>query len=919
MRLWAKSLTAVLLVTSLGPVSSGAAAQSPARCDSHTVAWGDSLSAISDRYNIHLGELKTANPGLRAPFVLQPGDILCIPSRARRNIATLDPDVPESTAYSGQLIIELELPQRFFAKPRVGGDHILRFNGEDGFLELPDGYIAKGRGTVAHWVQVDDQPAPGVLIYTTNQGSIFGGSGRSVEITVLIDDAKHVNFIYRDGRDNSLTLVSRAPLTPEKWQHIAVTYDTAGLAALYIDGALDGALAFDGPSRASQDQPHGVVFGKSIEGADHFAGRIDDLQIWTRALPAADICVMTQTSRVSGRGHAGFWGFNEGKGRSARNRLSSSESLRLEGGVSWQEKLEATRVEGTPCDAQVAAASARLEALRRPPQVQTAAAPPQQASASAARTMSAASADSPTGGAEDELRARLRAEIEADLRREFETREQGFRARTEAEIEDRVNTELARRMPATAPVPLTDALRTALKAALDTARNSGVFDARYFPNLTWVTTEADRQAARAAIESGKLDDGSFFNRYAAGQRLRLYRTTANTLRYEFVTAAPEGQPSLFLVESYRLSSFLGAYGTGRILNTFTLLPQEEAVVSIETYQTSLSGRANSSSILDSFSEASAKEFENAVETEQSRQVRSRKSLEVNVSAQAEARWGFGKASLSSEVTGKTNVARETFARNISNAVQKHAAKASASRNIQVNRSSSTSTESGEKQATQRVIRNPNGNRTLNFLFYQMNQEYFTILHLVDVQVGFYDGAGTTTILPLSEFDALLALAIPDEDNRAEVQRIVLGEIRSIADYQGRRHPDFVTSARYLRADGAAAEEGYRRIDTTYQSCFRDDDTCDTARRVPGDGSILVTGLVVSADKIVLRTDGIYAEALLGKSDAWDEHNLLLNRELLRKERILNDLLERNQRYPPDVSSRQPLGPKAAAADGVPNP
>jgi hypothetical protein len=68
---------------------------------------------------------------------------------------------------------------------------------------------------------------------------------------------------------------------------------------------------------------------------------------------------------------------------------------------------------------------------------------------------------------------------------------------------------------------------------------------------------------------------------------------------------PEPRPRLLLVEVYRLSSYLGSYGAGRVLKTLTLLPGEKTKVSVKTYTHSTTDAKQASSILDSFTKESA--------------------------------------------------------------------------------------------------------------------------------------------------------------------------------------------------------------------------------------------------------------------------------------------------------------------------
>ena len=48
-------------------------------------------------------------------------------------------------------------------------------------------------------------------------------------------------------------------------------------------------------------------------------------------------------------------------------------------------------------------------------------------------------------------------------------------------------------------------------------------------------------------------------------------------------------------------------------------------------------------------------------------------------------------------------------------------------------------ETEEQTEIGREIENINVGRTLNFVFRQMNQEFITILHLVDVRVAYFNG------------------------------------------------------------------------------------------------------------------------------------------------------------------------------------
>ncbi len=193
---------------------------------------------------------------------------------------------------------------------------------------------------------------------------------------------------------------------------------------------------------------------------------------------------------------------------------------------------------------------------------------------------------------------------------------------------------------------------------------------------------------------------------------------------------------LFLVEKCRLSTFLGAYGAGRTIRTVCLLPGQRDTISVKTYKRTSEAETSASSILDSYTKESEEDFESTLSREQSSKQASDESLKWDVKGQGQANWGVGSASLTAGASGGTNGSREELSKNIATAVRTHAAKASAKREIDIRSSREVKTEAGEEHSTQTEIENINVSRTLNFTFRQMNQEFISLLHLVDVRIGY---------------------------------------------------------------------------------------------------------------------------------------------------------------------------------------
>lgn len=342
-----------------------------------------------------------------------------------------------------------------------------------------------------------------------------------------------------------------------------------------------------------------------------------------------------------------------------------------------------------------------------------------------------------------------------------------------------------------------------------------------------------------------------------------------------VTAASQQPPvpilhRLLLVEDMRLSSFLGAYGAGRTIKTFSLLPGERTKISIKTYLRTATDAKRASSILDSFTEESATDFQTTMENEQSSKNLVEESSNYKVGAEANAHWGWGSAKVSAEASGGTNAAREELAKNIATATQKHAARASSKRDVQVNTSFEVKEEAGEETSIERQIENINLSRTLNFVFRQMNQEFISLLHLVDVRIGYFrvdavpgqaEPVTTYREATLPQLDGLLAEVIVPA-HREEVRDTILHQLQHVFDYQDGHHCLVETKTMTDDSGAELPNSSYLRIRKDLVSRYED----------PATGTqVSVPGVILAVVKNVLRTDGVIVEALLGQGDALDEY------------------------------------------------
>ena len=426
---------------------------------------------------------------------------------------------------------------------------------------------------------------------------------------------------------------------------------------------------------------------------------------------------------------------------------------------------------------------------------------------------------------------------------------------------------------------VTDQNINEIQSTVAIAMRTGFANKKLFPNiqLTSGTLRFDQigETAVAPVSAtpvtsvlAQLNTDEVSYNLQAGRRLNVYTSFSGATKYNYLPEPKEAVPHLYLIETYRLSTFLGNYGAGRIIKTFTLLPGEKTKISVKTFTKTESQRKSSSSILDSFTEESADDFESSLQEEQSNKQAYTKSFEYHAEAEAKAGWGWGSAKVSGGVKGSTNSSREEFSKSVSSATQKHSAKASAKRDIQIDTSYEVSESSGEETSIEREIENINLSRTLNFIFRQMNQEFFTFLTLVDVRVAFFNGfAESRREVSLAQLDTLLDEYIV-EDKRDAVRTAVLGQLETVLDYK-----DDVQSV--IEEKELSADDSYIRFKKDLVSVFKDEVT---------EAEFAMPGVITSVMKNVMRTEGVIVEALLGQGEALDDYAMRLQElEVSRRE------------------------------------
>jgi hypothetical protein len=385
----------------------------------------------------------------------------------------------------------------------------------------------------------------------------------------------------------------------------------------------------------------------------------------------------------------------------------------------------------------------------------------------------------------------------------------------------------------------------------------------------------------------------------AGLQLRIFVDATN--RYDYRFEAPKRSATVAIIEKYRLSTFLGNYGAGRTLQTFSLLPGEKTKISIKTYQRSTTTAKAASSVLDSYTKESAQEFEDTVGQERSNRSEQKDSQEWHVEAEVEQNWGVVEAKAKAGYSGGTTSARESTARNMSNATQKHAAKATSKRDINITQSSETKVEEGSENSSVRELQNINVGSTLNFVFRQMNQQFYTLFHLVDAQLAYLDSSTGIRRFGVGELEELLDLAFgaspsqgingPSTDPtkwataRILMRNRILSELLNVVDHTGTTVP-FIEEKSFdgvlFGTDNEPFTTKYWRSRSDMTSVFKD---------LPNNFSVEVPGIILSATANVMRTDAVIVDSVLGLGQGLDHYSQELQNSTVRLQKAQNDLGE----------------------------
>lgn len=385
-----------------------------------------------------------------------------------------------------------------------------------------------------------------------------------------------------------------------------------------------------------------------------------------------------------------------------------------------------------------------------------------------------------------------------------------------------------------------------------------------------------------------------------------------------ITDAPRiPRHRLMIVECLRLSNFLGRYGAGRIVQTFTLLPGEKTSITIRTFNTTAASSIESSSIFDSFSETTGDELTTAITSEDTTKSQSEEELKSHVNVKAGATWGWGSASVEAGIAYGTSSAREQLTKNVTNGASKHAADKSSKRDVKVDSTKTVNTTNENEETIIRTLENISHAHTLNFTFRQMTQEFVSLLHLVDIRVAhlteWFEMDGSKSMITpdptkpetrtpridyeevaLPQVTPLLQRICASPESAEVAGAIILRQLDAVFDYRGElcriveevAHEvpsrDPVSGRIRTQEDPLNPGESVPVTETLTWTRF-DPNLCESypGESGPGQFTVTVPGVILGATTNSLRTDGIVVDCFLGGGNALDSYGKQLQQALAR--------------------------------------
>jgi len=167
----------------------------------------------------------------------------------------------------------------------------LEFDGKEDYISIPDGVVPDTEKTISMWIYFDAYPPIGDD-YLDGWTLLFWGP------KIHCDPSSVILMLNSTGRIKIIAgccgdyLNSQTVLTPNNWHHVVVVIDNSYAAKIYINGNPETILSSEYTCNQRIGTGDNALIGNMWRHgsfSDYFNGIIDEVNIYNRALTAAEI------------------------------------------------------------------------------------------------------------------------------------------------------------------------------------------------------------------------------------------------------------------------------------------------------------------------------------------------------------------------------------------------------------------------------------------------------------------------------------------------------------------------------------------------------------------------------------------------------------------------------------------------------
>lgn len=315
--------------------------------------------------------------------------------------------------------------------------------------------------------------------------------------------------------------------------------------------------------------------------------------------------------------------------------------------------------------------------------------------------------------------------------------------------------------------------------------------------------------------------------FMSGDQLALYDPDQNLV--ERVCAAEERfpamaqyipKPQLFLVEDYSLNMYVGDLQDFAPVGSLNLQPRTTSTVRVVTQTVGTIASAQQQSLMTSQSDSTVADFYNQLQNNSQQSGASDQynyGLDASFHGDASAT-GLtgGEVNANLNAKGGSDDVRNAFAKAAVNTLSDQVNKSTAAIQTTTQNASDsfTKTDYFLSESTE-TIDNSKSDVAQNFTFWRQAEPYLTLLILTGERIAYVDQSGVD-LEEMPSLDALLQRRIGEDSDRATIRSLIVGELSSIADYNGMPHSIVRSASQPAGATGADAVAVDTALTTTYQ-------------------------------------------------------------------------------------------------------